>query len=846
LTYNAGESADDDIFGDLSDRFAEKNGEGFSEFSNEFTHDPVEELIDQPAWADTAFELDNTAVANGLEDDYDLNFGFSSELESDSESDLAFDFEDKSDDLDDLIVEEAAAESDFSASGTEAEQRLDEEFSSDDLSFELSAEDALLSEELLADELSGDEVLENDSLLDLSTEDALLEDALEIHPSSDANHSDVNHEAISEQEIVTVDLPRDGFSVIELEEEAPLAESLDESATDEYEEQNTAPAKDQLERSQAEYLERLLADNPLADDPFEPLQKEAEADKSDRFESDLADNLANDLEDDELFDESSDESLSESYEDESYEDESYEDESYEDESYEDDSAYYLEGEGTADLQDESYEDVALIDEGEVQRQRDQWQQQTRGNPWIFVGALGFVAVGLTGFGLTRPCTFGQCDRLQSAQAQGDEALEKLSSDTSFKAVTESKAQLNRSVSLLEPIPFWSRYYAQAQAILPAYRSQASELDLVSEAQAVAYQAALDSQNPPHSVAKWQSIASQWRAAADALEKVPAQSPVYDLARQKLVEYRSNLSTVKVRIEAESKAEVSLRQAQQASGLGQTRAETAGSLQDWEDALASWELAVSNLKQILQGTNAYGEAQKLLPEYEEELERVRDRTQQERSASQDLNRAKQLAAEAQRVGTEDQWTLSVQNWSAAVNQLKDIAEGTLAHSEAQAMLGLYNSSLIKAQNNQQVALRFQPIEPSFFAACGVTDAQKCTYSVRGGNVRLDLFQGYDRVIDQSITPPDQRQAIAPQTAQLIDQSHQLLQQVAMLSTQAQVPVALYSAEGKFLARYQPDLNGFVRQEEQTSAAVQQVIQTNGIQTDGIQTDGIQTGSIQTGG
>ena len=77
------------------------------------------------------------------------------------------------------------------------------------------------------------------------------------------------------------------------------------------------------------------------------------------------------------------------------------------------------------------------------------------------------------------------------------------------------------------------------------------------------------------------------------------------------------------------------------------------------------------------------------------------------------------------------------------------------------------------------------------------------------MRLDLFEGYDAVINESITPPPQRTGL-DSDAQLVSQSNRLLQQVTLLSTQSQVPVELYDAEGQFLARYRPDLDGFVRQ------------------------------------
>ncbi len=473
--------------------------------------------------------------------------------------------------------------------------------------------------------------------------------------------------------------------------------------------------------------------------------------------------------------------------------------------YEEGSAYYLEGE---EEDGERVEAVASVDEREVQRQREQWEQQSRSRPWIFAGALGLVVMGVLGFVLTRPCTFGSCDRLQTAQQSNKNALDDLRIDSSLASVTDAKQQLKRSVGLLAPIPIWSPYYRQAQAVLPGYESQVRSLDYITSAQEKAYKAALASQDPPHPVSRWQEIAEDWRLASEMLEAVPANSPVREVADSKLTEYRANRATILVRIDSEEKAEVGIRQAQKAASLGKKQIEAASNLEDWEDALASWESAVDNLSQIPQGTNAHGEAQKLLPEYLKTLEEVRVNTEAERSASRSLFQAKQLAVEAKKAEADEQWSAAIENWQAASRQLQDIQPKTLAHTEAEPLKDLYTTSFSQAENNFQAALRFQPIEPNFFAVCGMAGAQKCAYSVQSGNIRLDLFQGYDTVIDQSITPPDQR-AIEASAPQLVGQSNQMLQEITTLSTQAQVPVELYDAQGKFLARYRPDLSGFTR-------------------------------------
>jgi hypothetical protein len=255
-------------------------------------------------------------------------------------------------------------------------------------------------------------------------------------------------------------------------------------------------------------------------------------------------------------------------------------------------------------------------------------------------------------------------------------------------------------------------------------------------------------------------------------------------------------------------------------LGTKQIESANSVETWEKSLESWELAVDRLSQIPNGTYAHGEAQKLLPEYLKKLDEVRDRAAQEIGATQLLDQVKQIAMAAQKAETEEQWTISLQKWKTAFSQLQTIPPKTLAHSESQTLQGRYATALNKAENNLQVALRFQPIEPNFFTACGVAGTQKCTYSIKSGSVRLNLAQGYDTVIDHSITPPNERSGESPALA-LVAQANQLLQEITLLSTQAKVPVELYDAQGKFLALYRPDLSGFTRQTQQAAAPAQQV-------------------------
>ncbi len=722
----------------------------------------------------------------------------SEEIESENltseESELET-IESEGSDLENLEFEDSTFES------TESERSILESSDPENLAFEelsskSSAFEGLSSEASTLEELlPGSSALEESEPEDLTAEDSAPEDLssedLTLEDPT-TNTSAFEKPALEDREFVLEDLVPEELASEELiVKEAPVEESAQE-----------------IEASE---LDSSLADGSVVEEqpiPFEydesealPNVYEVAADSGDYADTDDATEAYND---------SGYEGAGyEDYEDDGYEDEEYEDEEYEDEEYEDgDSVYSLSGDRTQSTV-QADEDIAPVGEEEVQWQREQWAQQSRTSPWVFVGLFGFLVAGILGFVLTRPCTVGRCDRLETARIESDEALDQLQLDTSADNIEASQRKLRRSIRRLKPIPVWSTYHDEAQAAIPAYERQLNALDLVSAAQSKAYSAAVQSQDPPHSVSTWKEIAAQWREATAALAAVPDDSPVHELAQTKLTEYRASLSTILVRVETESRAEVSIRQAQQSASQATQQADIAESAEAWEAAAAGWETAVENLRQIPQGTQAYAEAQQMLPDYEQQLEEVRNQAEEERSASELLSEAKQKAAEAQRAESDSLWTLAIENWNTALLNLESVNKDTSAHSEVDALLAQYTKSWNDAGKTQEISFRFQTVEPSFFLVCGVSTVQVCTYAIREGGVRVDLFEGYDEIINQSITPPNQR-AETVASEQLIAQSNQLLQQITQLSQQAQIPVVLHNSSGEFLARYRPELDGFVRQ------------------------------------
>ena len=333
------------------------------------------------------------------------------------------------------------------------------------------------------------------------------------------------------------------------------------------------------------------------------------------------------------------------------------------------------------------------------------------------------------------------------------------------------------------------------------------LNAVAAAQEDAFEAAKESQNPPHPIAHWESIAVRWRDTIGQLEEIPAGSPIHEaFVAPKLQEYRSNLATIEGRVLAEQAAEENLNQAQLTAALAKDQAEIANTLSAWQTALDSWQQAVKQLKQIPQGTMPYGETRELLPKFERELGEVRTRYQQEQAADQFYQEAVRQAATARQHETGGQWTLAMLAWRDAITQIKGVPTGTSRHTDSQNLLKTYEPALAQAQENLRLALRFDKAKENFGRVC---KPAFCQFGLEGDAVQMRLAKDYDALTDFSITDPNDRVGSVPASDQMIMEVNQLLQEVINIGKRTQIPIELYGSDGGFIARFSPELEGYVK-------------------------------------
>jgi hypothetical protein len=131
----------------------------------------------------------------------------------------------------------------------------------------------------------------------------------------------------------------------------------------------------------------------------------------------------------------------------------------------------------------------------------------------------------------------------------------------------SKIKRRQAIRLLEEIPPHSAEFAWAEHHLPSYRANFEAIserhtieqtakDNLAQAQALAWQAAVTVQTPPHSLKVWHRAYDKWTEAIAALDGIPRYTWVASQAQERLATYRDNQAKIAQRIRIETQVEAS--------------------------------------------------------------------------------------------------------------------------------------------------------------------------------------------------------------------------------------------------------------------------------------------------
>jgi hypothetical protein len=146
-----------------------------------------------------------------------------------------------------------------------------------------------------------------------------------------------------------------------------------------------------------------------------------------------------------------------------------------------------------------------------------------------------------------------------------------------------------------------------QAVTGTVTASQRSSTAVEAAKLFAIQAATASQNPPHSEAQWEQIATLWQEAIDRLKAVDSENPGYLEAQTKLAEYTKNLGQAQIRQSAE---QVSVRALEQAKNLVSNWQSLAARDPQSPQLVSLLQDIINELDKVQGGTTASAEAQEL--------------------------------------------------------------------------------------------------------------------------------------------------------------------------------------------------------------------------------------------
>ncbi|MEG4277042.1 TerD family protein [Microcoleus sp. MON1_C1] len=184
--------------------------------------------------------------------------------------------------------------------------------------------------------------------------------------------------------------------------------------------------------------------------------------------------------------------------------------------------------------------------------------RSRKIPAALLASLGVLMLG-AGAGMSAFMRSGN-ETLKQAQILAVET-QNAGKVTDVNLLRSFEKRLKETIANLDKIPNFPGFgYQQARADLlklrPSLVPVAQNLqaaESLEKAQQLAMEAAVVVQKPPHPMEVWHQSQSKWQQAIALLEAIDSRTPVYNLAQNKLSNYRANRAVISQRVAIAQKA-----------------------------------------------------------------------------------------------------------------------------------------------------------------------------------------------------------------------------------------------------------------------------------------------------
>jgi hypothetical protein len=427
-------------------------------------------------------------------------------------------------------------------------------------------------------------------------------------------------------------------------------------------------------------------------------------------------------------------------------------------------------------------------------------QPLRRGLWV-AGGIGLLALlGAGSYGLSRPCVLGSCPQLEQSQTLAEKSLAVFNGEATGKEILTAQNGLHQSIAQFKSVPIWSSSHGRAAADLKKYEAQSAMLDITVDGMKKASRASEKTSKQPVSQATWKESKKLWEGAIADLRRVDSSSRAYALAQQKITEYQQKLDIVNQNITSEAGADKLLLSAKILAVNTTAKQAQVKTIEDWQAVQKDWRTFNEQIAGIPDDVTAYPEAQKLQKEYQQQIAAVNDKLTKEKIHGETFEKAKLAAATAQKNREAKKLEESLASWNTAITTLQNIPAESIYQPRVETLSVEYTKSMQQTESLVIAEKKAAQASDSLKKICD-GKPQVCSYKMADNKILVTLMAEYAQTVRKTANDANKE---ADQNAQtgLIRHISSLGDALELVSNNAQLPLQLYSDNGKLIQTYTP--------------------------------------------
>ncbi|MGK7955987.1 MAG: hypothetical protein AB4063_12170 [Crocosphaera sp.] len=419
--------------------------------------------------------------------------------------------------------------------------------------------------------------------------------------------------------------------------------------------------------------------------------------------------------------------------------------------------------------------------------------------WLMIGgSLGTVTIASIFYGLTRSCVFGECPEIYQAEQLYEKTENLLQDDISHADLNLAKTNLKSAIKLLNKIPFWSDYYSASSQLTNQYQQHLNNILLIKTARNYKNNAILLSKKSPLSIQKLEAVKKEWQAAIDTINLAQNNDFLESIEKKEHKQYFENVDFINNKIIVEKQAKKSLKQANQAGILAQSRENSADTLSDLQLVYSTWKTAIKRLQEIQSETTVYESSRILLKTYLSNKSQIEKRKKQETIALTMYEKANKYSEMAKKSETNNQWSQAVNYWSMAIIYIKKTPQNTFTWNKINPLISTYNLSLVQAENKLNKITTSNKISSELEIMCQMKE-KICNYQMTDDLIKIKLEFDY---LEQlwMIALQAKAQSNLQIQVELLNHLSTFEYRLQTMSNQIGKSIEVYNAQGNLMTVY----------------------------------------------